>query len=138
MTIAPGIDISTEQIAELCRRYQVREMAVFGSAARGELRPDSDIDVLVELQPDHHLGLFEFDDLQTQLARFLDARWIWCRREGSSHGSAPGCRARQRSSMQRDRALLDDMIEAAASIGAIIAETGFERYRNVAPILQQG
>jgi uncharacterized protein len=67
MTIAPGIDISTEQIADLCRRYQVREMALFGSAARGELRPDSDIDVLVELEPGHRLGLFEFDDLQTHL-----------------------------------------------------------------------
>jgi predicted nucleotidyltransferase len=71
MTIAPGVDISTEQIADLCRRYQVREMALFGSAARGELRPDSDIDVLVELEPDHHLGLFEFDDLQAHLTRIF-------------------------------------------------------------------
>jgi uncharacterized protein len=71
MSIVPGIDISTEQIADLCRRYQVREMALFGSAARGELRPDSDIDVLVELEPGHHLGLFEFDDLQTHLARIF-------------------------------------------------------------------
>jgi predicted nucleotidyltransferase len=71
MTIVPGIDISTEQIADLCRRYQVREMVLFGSAARGELRPDSDIDVLVELEPGHHLGLFEFDDLQTHLTRIF-------------------------------------------------------------------
>ena len=72
MTVAPGIDVSSDQIADLCRRYQVREMALFGSAARGELRADSDIDVLVELQPNHGLGLFEFDDLQTQLSRVFD------------------------------------------------------------------
>ena len=68
MTIAPGIDVALEQIAELCRRYQVREMAVFGSAARGELRPDSDVDILVEFEPDHHVGLFEFADLEAHLA----------------------------------------------------------------------
>ena len=47
---------------------------LFGSAARGELRPDSDIDVLVELEPDHHLGLFEFDDLQTHLTRIFGSK----------------------------------------------------------------
>ena len=33
-------------LADLCRRYQVRELSLFGSAARGEMRPDSDIDLL--------------------------------------------------------------------------------------------
>ena len=39
-------------LAELCRRYRVRELSVFGSAARGEMRSDSDIDLLVEFLPD--------------------------------------------------------------------------------------
>lgn len=74
MTVAPGIDVAPEQIADLCRRYRVREMALFGSAARGELRTDSDIDVVVELQPNHGLGLFEFDELQTELSRVFGRR----------------------------------------------------------------
>src|SRR5438270_5382461 len=46
-------------LAELCRRYQVRELSVFGSAARGEMRPDSDIDLLVEFQPDAGIDLVD-------------------------------------------------------------------------------
>jgi len=36
----------------LCRQYHVRELSVFGSAAPGEMRPDSDIDLLVEFIPE--------------------------------------------------------------------------------------
>ncbi len=48
MTIAVGVEIPEAQITEICRRYRVRELAVFGSAVRGELRSDSDIDFLVD------------------------------------------------------------------------------------------
>lgn len=47
MTIAPGVVLPEAQIAEVCRRYHVKELSLFGSAARGELRPDSDVDLLV-------------------------------------------------------------------------------------------
>ena len=36
-------------VSEMCKRYGVRELAVFGSAARGDLRPESDVDILVDL-----------------------------------------------------------------------------------------
>ena len=52
MTLAPGISLPLAQLEELCRRYQVRELSLFGSAARGELRPESDIDLLVEFLPE--------------------------------------------------------------------------------------
>ena len=68
MTLVSGLEVPVERIAALCRQYQVKELAVFGSAARGEARPDSDLDVLIELQPGHHVGLFEFDDLEKALA----------------------------------------------------------------------
>ena len=51
MTVAPGVVVPQPEIAEICRRYDVKELAVFGSAARGEMRPDSDIDLLVEYEP---------------------------------------------------------------------------------------
>jgi predicted nucleotidyltransferase len=35
-------------VAELCQRYRVRDLSVFGSAGRGDMRPNSDIDFLVE------------------------------------------------------------------------------------------
>lgn len=66
MTIAPDINVSNEAMASLCQRYQVRELSLFGSAARGELREDSDIDLLVEFAPDARIG-WEFFDLEEEL-----------------------------------------------------------------------
>jgi predicted nucleotidyltransferase len=48
----------------LNRDYGVTSIGVFGSAARNELRPDSDIDLLVEFAPDRRIGLFGFVQLQ--------------------------------------------------------------------------
>jgi hypothetical protein len=47
MTLASGVELPLDAIAELCRRYGVRELSVFGSATRGDMRPDSDVDLLV-------------------------------------------------------------------------------------------
>src|ERR1039457_6578061 len=38
--------IEEARLADLCRLYQVRELSFFGSAARGQMRPDSDIDLV--------------------------------------------------------------------------------------------
>lgn len=76
LTLASGIELPTKAIAELCRRYHVRELSVFGSAARGDMKPDSDIDILVEFEPDAPIGLWEFagmeDDLSGLLGRKVD------------------------------------------------------------------
>jgi uncharacterized protein len=42
-----GITLPIDPIAELCRKYGVRELSVFGSLLRDDFRPDSDIDFLV-------------------------------------------------------------------------------------------
>jgi predicted nucleotidyltransferase len=54
-------------LAAVCRRYGVKELSVFGSAARGEMRQDSDIDVMVEFQPGVRIGLIKFEDLAKEL-----------------------------------------------------------------------
>ena len=48
MTVATGIELSQSAIAEICRAHRVKELSLFGSAARGEMWPDSDYDLLVE------------------------------------------------------------------------------------------
>ena len=63
-----------DQIAEVCRRYRVRELAVFGSAARGEMRADSDIDLLVDFQPDAPGGLLAYNGLMLDLSEVLHRR----------------------------------------------------------------
>jgi hypothetical protein len=74
MTLPSSLVLPIEEIAELCRRYRVRELAVFGSAARGEMRPDSDIDLLVEFQPDAPGGLLDYTGLMLDLSEVLHRR----------------------------------------------------------------
>ena len=54
------IELSKEKIADFCRRHRIRKLAVFGSALREDFRPDSDLDVLVEFEPEHTPGLAFF------------------------------------------------------------------------------
>ena len=66
----PGdVQIDESRLAELCRRYRVRELALFGSAARGEMRPDSDI--LVEFLPDSGIDLVDYAGLMLDLSHLL-------------------------------------------------------------------
>jgi hypothetical protein len=46
------IDIPRERIAEFCRKWKIRELALFGSVLSDEFRPESDVDVLVTFGPD--------------------------------------------------------------------------------------
>ena len=54
-------------LAAVCRRYGVKELSLFGSAARGEMRPESDIDLMVEFEPGLRIGLFKFESLVEEL-----------------------------------------------------------------------
>jgi predicted nucleotidyltransferase len=46
------------------RALGVRHAALFGSVARGEGRPDSDVDILIELEPDAEFDAFEYAGLK--------------------------------------------------------------------------
>lgn len=59
---------------ETLSRFHVRSLSVFGSVVRGEARPGSDIDILVEFEPDAPVGLFEFARLQRFLQEILGRR----------------------------------------------------------------
>lgn len=63
------VTFSHEGLAAVCRRHDVRVLKVFGSAARGEDGPDSDIDFLVEFVGDK--SLFDLVGLQLDLAELL-------------------------------------------------------------------
>ena len=65
------LDLPLEAIAALCRRYRVRELALFGSALRDDFRPDSDLDVLVTFDPDAAWSLFDLVDMQDELSSLL-------------------------------------------------------------------
>ena len=56
-------------LAEVCRRYGVKELSLFGSAARGEMKPESDIDLMVEFQPGERVGMIRYETLVGELER---------------------------------------------------------------------
>jgi uncharacterized protein len=65
-------DLPIQDIADVCRQYHVRELSVFGSVARGEARSDSDVDLLVEFEPEAKVDYFTFFDLEERLAELLN------------------------------------------------------------------
>jgi len=71
MTIAAGIVLPEAKIAEICRRHRVRELSLFGSAVRGEMRAESDIDLLVEYFPEARPSLFDLIGMTNELSDLL-------------------------------------------------------------------
>ncbi|MEA2512553.1 MAG: uncharacterized protein QOJ59_2040 [Thermomicrobiales bacterium] len=71
MTSPTGIDLPTEQIADICRRYRVSELSIFGSVLRDDFRPDSDVDLLVEFESDARIGFIELGRLEQELEDLL-------------------------------------------------------------------
>lgn len=55
------------KIAEFCKRWSITEFSLFGSVLRDDFRPDSDIDVLVSIDPQAHISLFEIAQMQIEL-----------------------------------------------------------------------
>lgn len=75
MPQASKIELPRDEIARFCKRNRIRKLSIFGSALRGDFRPDSDVDVLVEFEPGHVPGLAFFamqDELSDILGRKMD------------------------------------------------------------------
>lgn len=62
------IQVDNERIAAFCREHHIRRLAFFGSVLREDFRDDSDVDVLVEFEPDHKLGLFALIRMQQEFS----------------------------------------------------------------------
>jgi predicted nucleotidyltransferase len=71
------VTIPRDEIADFCRRNQVRRLDIFGSALREDFEPDSDVDVLVEFEPEAQVGFMALSRMQRELASF------WCETLGS-------------------------------------------------------
>jgi predicted nucleotidyltransferase len=69
-----GIQVDNESLAELCRRFGVKELSVFGSAARGEIGPESDLDIMVEFETGVRTGLIKFETLVEALESLVGRR----------------------------------------------------------------
>jgi len=70
------IDIPKEKIAEFCQRNHIRQLAIFGSALRSDFDEQSDIDVLVEFEPNQAPGLFGIVRMERELSALLGGRKV--------------------------------------------------------------
>ena len=60
--------LSRDKLAEFCRRHYIRKLALFGSVLREDFRPESDVDVLVEFDPDHRPGMVRLYEIEQELS----------------------------------------------------------------------
>ena len=65
------IEIPREKIEKFCRRWQIKELSLFGSVLRDDFGPDSDVDVLVRFDPEARRTLFDLARMQEELQQIL-------------------------------------------------------------------
>lgn len=68
--------LDPSSLNSFCRRYGIERLSLFGSAARGELRPDSDLDFLVEYAPGQRPGLVRLQEIEDELSRLCGGRRV--------------------------------------------------------------
>lgn len=69
------IQVDREAIARFCQKHHIRKLSFFGSVLRGDFTAHSDVDVLVEFDPEHIPGLAFFEmehELSQMLGRKVD------------------------------------------------------------------
>ena len=65
------IDIQPDRLTAYCRRWQILELALFGSVVREDFGPESDVDVLVRFDPNARHTLFDLSRMEEELTRLL-------------------------------------------------------------------
>lgn len=60
-------EIPLDKIEAFCRKWKIREFALFGSVLREDFRPDSDVDVLVTFEPDGGFTFENFVEIQEEI-----------------------------------------------------------------------
>jgi predicted nucleotidyltransferase len=69
--VNPSVTIDHERIAEFCRRNRIRRLSFFGSVLRNDFGPDSDVDVLVEFEPEATIGYFSMSRMEQELTEMF-------------------------------------------------------------------
>ncbi len=78
MVIQPNswlrIKLPRSRLSAFCKRWQVAELALFGSALREDFHPESDIDILVSFLPNAHPSLFDLVRMQNELEALFNRK----------------------------------------------------------------
>ncbi len=69
-----AIDISEGVMREFCKKHHIQRLALFGSILRDDFAPSSDVDVLVEFEPEARVGLIRFAGIENEFSDLLGRR----------------------------------------------------------------
>ena len=72
----PQVSVSKTALAAFCRKHGIKRFAIYGSALRADFSPASDIDVLVEFEPDRVPGLFGIAGMELELSELFSGRKV--------------------------------------------------------------
>ena len=70
------VNVPMQQVEQFCRRHGVQELALFGSVLRDDFSPDSDVDVLVTLQPGQTMTVEKYLDMRDELSAMFGGREV--------------------------------------------------------------
>ncbi|MEG3439023.1 nucleotidyltransferase family protein [Pannus brasiliensis CCIBt3594] len=71
-----NIKIPIDEISELCQRWHIRKLSLFGSVLRDDFTSDSDIDILVDFETGFTPGFFKLHQIQEELSELFERRTI--------------------------------------------------------------
>lgn len=71
MDMIKYIYFQSDSITNFCRHHHIHKLSVFGSVLRDDFSPNSDVDVLVEFEPEHVPGLIRLVGLEIELSEIL-------------------------------------------------------------------
>ena len=66
-----GVDIPEDKLQAFCRKWKIRQLALFGSVLRDDFGPESDVDCLVDFAPDADWGLLDVIRAEQELSELL-------------------------------------------------------------------
>ena len=69
-----NISVQSEQISQFCQRYHIQKLSFFGSVLRADFSSDSDIDILVEFDPQYIPGLIRLSSMEQELSQIFQRK----------------------------------------------------------------
>jgi len=69
--MSPVAELPTERIRRYCREQPIRRLSLFGSVLRDDFGPDSDVDMLVEFEPEANITLLDMSRMERELGQII-------------------------------------------------------------------
>ena len=71
-----NVSLDKTELAKFCRERHIRKLSLFGSVLRSDFGPESDVDVLIEFEPEHIPGLLSVTRMERELSNLFDGRKV--------------------------------------------------------------